>query len=423
MTCEVEWWSDVEERVIGAVVLDRTDNDWGWIILGRDEKSLFRGIDLEVSLETQVEARHRLGARLKNYAVSGEVEFPQHDTDKEKNKILEPKVPEHKLHRNFKILMGGEQHSPARAIIREIAYAFVDVDGNYTKDFQTTGFDARLWELFLFVFLYEQSFHILREFNRPDFCAIKFGYPIAIEAVTVNPTVGEAQSVPKNRAEIDSRVRDYMPLRFASALIAKLRKKYWELPHVKDVPFVIAIHDFHAGNSMTWSAPALDDYLYGVRASWTKDEQGKLHIIEHPINEHVWNGKRRQSGFFKLPDAEHVSAILFSNSATLSKFNRMAKLAGFGSKNVRMIRMGFRQNFDPNATEGTPFEEEVVPPMYTEDWSEGVRIFHNPWALKPIPDDLFEGCSQHFFENGRRRAKIPNDFVHSSETLVFAPKQ
>jgi hypothetical protein len=32
-----------------------------------------------------------------------------------------------------------------------------------------------------------------------------------------------------------------------------------------------------------------------------------------------------------LPDAENVSAVLFSNSGTIAKFNRVGALPGFGS--------------------------------------------------------------------------------------------
>lgn len=421
MSREVEWWSDLDERILGAVLLDTTDQDWFWIALGRDEKALFRAIDLECSLKTQRKASARLRERLQKYSQSGEIEFPQHDTDAKKNDILVPMVSDDSLHQNFKILKTGESHSPARAIIREIAYAFVDVDGNYAKDFQTTGFNARLWELFLSVFLYEQKFHVVREFSRPDFCAIKFGFPVAIEAVTVNPTVGEESPSPETPEQAHELRQNYMPIKFGSALYSKLRKRYWELDHVKNVSLVIAIHDFHGSDSMTWSAPAIEDYLYGVRASWTKDVEGTLHITETPIIEHEWKGKRIPSGFFNLPDSEHISAILFSNSATLSKFSRMAKLAEFGNPDVLMFRVGTQHNFDPNATEPTPFKVEVTPATYSENWSEGVRIFHNPRALIPIPDDLFENCSQHFFRDGRRICNLPQNHIYASKTFIFGP--
>ena len=422
MSREVEWWSDEEERVVGIVLLDLTDSDWAWIILGRDEKSLFRAIDLDVSIPFQTEASYKLQAKLSEYVQSGSFEFPQHDTDGKKSEILKLRVPEHKLHRNFKILMEGDHHSPARAIIKEISYAFVDVDGNYARDFQTTGFNARLWELFLFVFLYEQKFRIEREYERPDFVADKFGFRIAIEATTVNPTEGEEAPIVNTHAKASELRKDYMPIKFGGPLYTKLRKRYWEEPHLEGIPFIIAIHDFHINDSMTWSGPALEDYLYGVRASWTKDETGHLHVTETPIMEHIWKEKKIPSGFFNQPDAEHVSAVLFSNAATLAKFNRMAKLAGFGRSDIIMYRMGFKQDFDPNATDPIPFRVEISPGEYTERWSEGVRIFHNPNALLPLPDFLFEGCSHHYFENGRRFAVLPDDFIHSSVTHIFVPR-
>ncbi|MEI7821913.1 MAG: hypothetical protein WCK55_13425 [Verrucomicrobiota bacterium] len=295
----------------------------------------------------------------------------------------------------------------------------MDVDGNFLKDFQTTGFNARLWELYLNAFLYEQRFAISREFDRPDFLVSKGGYPIAIEAVTVNATDGEIPPSPEKPEEIEFLKRDYMPIKFGSALYSKLRKRYWELAHVKDMPLVFAVHDFHGNDSMTWTSGALDDYLYGVRATWHKDANGKLHVTDNPINEHVWGNKKIPSGFFNQPDAEHVSAVLFSNSATLSKFNRMGKLAGFGSSKVEMIRMGFRHDPDPNATTPIKFVAEVKPDSYSEDWTEGVRIFHNPKARIPIPPEFFPGCSHHFVQDGHRSAIIPDGFIHSSITNVM----
>ena len=66
-----------------------------------------------------------------------------------KLEILAPCVADDKLHPNFKILAESDSYSPARGIIKELSFAFTDLDGNYRKDFQTTGFDGRLWELYL----------------------------------------------------------------------------------------------------------------------------------------------------------------------------------------------------------------------------------------------------------------------------------
>lgn len=323
------------------------------------------------------------------------------------------------MHRNFKIVAEGDHHAAARRMIEEVALAFVDVDGNYVKDFQTTGFNARLWELGLFAFLYEQQFAIPREYDRPDFYITKWGYPIGIEATTVNPTEGDPPPYPSSEEELKQLRNDFMPVKFGSALHSKLQKKYWELEHMKDVPLILAVHDFCADNSMVWSAPALGDYLYGVRHSWKKSADGKLEITETAITEHVWKTKRIPSGFFNLPGSEHVSAVLFSNSTTVSKFNRLGVLAGFGPSNIRIFRTGVRHDFDPNATEGIPFHEEVVPGEYDEDWSHGMQLFHNPKARISIPQEFFQGCAHHFFDGKRRASFLPDGFIHESITQVM----
>ena len=67
-TREKEWWVDIDERVLGVVVLDLTDKDWSWVVLGRDEVGKFRFVDLKVSLHTQQEARRQLLQKLVPHA-------------------------------------------------------------------------------------------------------------------------------------------------------------------------------------------------------------------------------------------------------------------------------------------------------------------------------------------------------------------
>jgi hypothetical protein len=414
-----EWWADAQEKVLGIVLLDLTDHDWSIVILGRDEVGMFRAIAVDVCFTTQGEASTHLQRRMLEFVATGATDFPQNDVTRKKLEILQPEVPVEKTHRNFKILLNDVGHSAAREILKELAYAFIDVDGNYVRDFQTTGFNSRLWELYLFAFLYEQRFSIFKAFKPPDYCAAKNGFPIALEAVTVNATDGENSPRPDTESELVKLRQDYMPIKFGSALFSKLNKRYWELPQVTGRPFLLAIHDYHGNDSMTWSSPALGDYLFGLRASWVKDADGILHVTETPIYEHVWGDKRVPSGFFNLAEAKFVSAVLFSNSATLAKFNRMGKLAGFGDDSVTMIRVGDRHDFTPHSTKPIRFYAEVDPDKYAENWSEGMQVFHNPNALFPLGLQIFEGCAQHFIEQGKRTSYLPESFVHSSNTLLF----
>ena len=59
------------------------------------------------------------------------------------------------LHPQFVHLRELEAYGPARGVLREVEASFEDPDGNFVEQFQTTGFDARTFELFLFsMFLY-----------------------------------------------------------------------------------------------------------------------------------------------------------------------------------------------------------------------------------------------------------------------------
>jgi hypothetical protein len=259
-----------------------------------------------------------------------------------------------------------------------------------------------------------------RDYKAPDYLCNKFGNTVYIEAVTVNPTQnGEVKSRSPEPEELRRRLENFMPIKFGSALFSKLRKKYWKKEHVKGNPLIFAIHDFHEERSMLWSSSALPIYLYGLRHICNRDSSGKLSITYEKVKKHKWGGKEIPSGFFFLPDGEHVSAVLFSNSATLSKFNRMGKLARFGDPRVEMIRVGTCYNKDPNSEAPLEFKARVREEEYDESWGQGISMFHNPNALIPVEPGLFSEVAHHFFGEGRIVSYIPEFFPISSRTYIF----
>ena len=82
---------------------------------------------------------------------------------------------------------------------------------------------------------------------------------------------------------------------------------------------------------MVHSRSALELYLYGIEHDGHHDGDGKLVITPRQVLEHRWGDKVIPSGFFNQPGAENVSAVFVNNSGTISKFNRMGLLGGFGS--------------------------------------------------------------------------------------------
>jgi hypothetical protein len=169
---------------------------------------------------------------------------------------------------------------------------------------------------------------------------------------------------------------------------------------------------------MTRSRSALEAYVTGYSHTAERDTSGKLKIVPHKIDAHQWGKKVVQSGFFTLPNAEHVSAVLFSNSGTISKFNRMGLLAGFGSPRLRLWRVGLVVNHDPNSTTPIPFRHSVNDPAYRESWSEGMDVWHNPIALHPLDPDALPLAAQHrLLADGQVTSNVPQWHPLVSRTI------
>ena len=391
MSNEIKWYEAGNRKLIATLALDIIDNDYSFVILARNSRKLFRAWVVSCNHLTIADAENKLASEFELLVNDGKDYYEQGDEIKPPHDILAPTVEEKKQHEYFKILATENRMEAARNLILEAVYSYVDVDGNYIKEFQTHGFDARIWELFLYIFLYDNGFEFNQDYNAPDYLVSFFGKKFCIEAVTVNPSKNPDRpdpNPPQNEAEMLFLCNDYLPIKFGSSLFSKLQKKYWEKPQVQGKPFIIAIHDYHMPGSMIWSRNSLVEYLYGKRTR-VIDIDGEKTIKEETIEFHHWKGKTIPSNFFNTENAENISAVLFTNTATITKFNRMGKLAGLGGDNIKMVRTGARLHPDPNSLEPELFSIDVDDPSYEESWSESVIMYHNPNALYPVDINCF----------------------------------
>ena len=79
-------------------------------------------------------------------------------------------------------------------VMRELLAEFSDPDGNFVQQFQTYGFDQRIFELYLDALFREAGAKIDRSHDRPDFTLSKDGKEVVayVEATTANPDTGRA---------------------------------------------------------------------------------------------------------------------------------------------------------------------------------------------------------------------------------------
>ncbi|MGO8086873.1 hypothetical protein AB9E29_07060 [Rhizobium leguminosarum] len=327
--------------------------------------------------------------------------------------FFSPAHPPDRLHPSFQTLMAADQFSPARGIIGPMMRWHEDLDGNFVEQFQSTAFDQRIWELYLFATLTELGYVLDREHHVPDFIAGGLLGQMTIEAVTVGPTRDGAVVVPPPPTDTVEQARaylsDYMPIKYGSSLFTKLRKEYWKRPQIDGLPLVFAIADFSSPGPMKHTGSALERYLYGYSWETIIDEDGKAVSKTNKISEHRWGEKVIPSGFFDLPDAENISAVIFSNAGTIAKFNRIGLLSGFGAKDILMIREGACINNGPG-TAPNLFRSLVNAVDYRETWVEGLDVFHNPRAKLPLPKRMFPGAAHHWCDAEGGRAISAPDF-------------
>lgn len=418
---EIGWFETDSPRLVGVVILD-TDGEFSGVVFAADLAERYRWVDQTRFFATRAEAESQLG---QHFAAAAR-EFDRIRVQGDESAVMDfftPKGEESRLHPTFSMLATQTSYVAARRIIDLMMRWYRDQDGNFIEQFQTAGFDARIWELYLFATLVEAGYAIEQPNPAPDFKAIGLDGSFCVEATTINPSQDGSPaprpSLDSPPNEVDAYLQHYLPIRYAGPLTAKLRKRYWEHVDAAGLPLLFAIQDFHDDLSMTYSGTALSVYLYGTVVD-TAPGTNNSGVTVRSIAQHRWGTKMVDSGFFFQPDAENVSAVLFNPAGTLAKFNRIGVATGFGASAVTLVHEGFRYDGDP--PERVRFFIEVAE-GYPERWIDGMNVFHNPRAVHPLEPELLPGAAHHRFVGGKFESLIPADHLESSRTLTVVKRR
>ena len=329
-------------------------------------------------------------------------------------------VSEDKHSEMYKIVRDEKHHLPVKMMILDAFSTFEDIDGNFVEQFQTTGFDARLFELYVWMCLKESGFNIDRSHKYPDFIINKGNKKAAIEVTIATGGlttdeklyIGDYENDPISKRDINSEefqhyIKNDVPLMFSSSILSKLQKKYWENEHCKGIPFVIGVGGFFDDVASMYTCGSLLSILFGIEHAYDRHglPYGKF------IDSHDKSGVKIPSGLFYMPteeweDMKYVSAIAFSNGGTISKFNRMGWYKGYYDSYDMVLRTGMRVN--RKGPEPINFAYFLSKADKKEKWNDEVIIIHNPCALRPLPKKLFKDYSSVFFDkNGILQLSVP----------------
>ena len=174
---------------------------------------------------------------------------------------------------------------------------------------------------------------------------------------------------------------------------------------------------------MVWSREALPTYLYGIYPDADSTPEGEK-IRGVKVNYLNCEGEI-PAGLFRDPTFSHVSAIIFSNAATLSKFNRMGFLAGWRPPGLKLQREGHFFDRTPGARNSIPFSHDILSEEYArirpwgEAWCQELEVYHNPLATNPLSFGLLPGATHWFDRNGEVKCSTIWEWsVLSSITLI-----
>lgn len=415
---ELEYYQSDDEKLIGFVSVDNVDGTYHAMLFDRNSLGRYQIVDMDLDHETIDQAKNSLAEMMLIYVPDAK----ELQKDGKAVDFFSVVTEKSQIHPNFIKLKDEGFFRAAKKVIEEVGYHHEDIDGNFNDQLQSiNGFDARIWELYLWCYFREEDFEFDTTHDAPDFMLEKFGEKVAVEAVHIKRT----QSLDEEMIQMDfqtvlEKLRNEMPVMFGSPLYSKLtheyqHQRYWELPHVNGKPLVFAIADFYADMSMTWSFPAITSILYGIEQVAEKDEDGNVTLVAASGNKFAKKSGVEISPLFLDDQYKHVSAVLFSPCGTISKFNRMGVQAGYGDSNYTLFQVKMCYNHLENAIFPNVFFN-VIDENSHETWADGIQIFHNPFAEIPLNPLLFPHAGHHFYKDGVLYSQMPPNSIISSTT-------
>lgn len=317
----------------------------------------------------------------------------------------------------FKLLTMTASRSPASWALAHLYLCLPKPDAHFTQQFQGENLHTRMWELLLFASFKEQGCYVSQDYPSPDFhIKRRNGLSAWVEAVTANPPNEDRyEHVNAPVAPIPSdpqeRCMGAAAVRFAKTLRSKIDRGYHAREHVRNEPFAIAIADFHAPGSMRWTREALFTYLYGVYAT-EQVVDGVAMAVGKKV-ERLLGEQEIPAGLFSDRRNEGISAIIFSNACSIAKFSRVMATMTRQEQGVARTRAGVFFDRTPGMLKPIPFSLKVnsdeyrqLWPQEYEPWSAELEVFHNPFAVRPMPTRLLPEAV-HWVEKDGKMVELP----------------
>jgi hypothetical protein len=328
-----------------------------------------------------------------------------------------PIIPVDRQHPNFRTMAHPSFGDAEKQVLQQWAQGFVDRDGKLVKEFQTT-FNSTFWELYLNAAFRDLGFLADFSHTRPDF-VLSGPAEIVAEATIAGQPAGylpewEREYSMKAMKEMDAAtIVELASIRLSNAIDGKQRKylsDYSKLPHVSGKPFVICVAPFEQPFFFFQNDHAIRRVLYGYDEPLYVDlkSTGERVIVGDSLVDKVRKetGTDINLGVFTRPGLEHVSAVIFSVTATVGKLRALAK-----GGHPLVFFTAYRYAADAR-------HHRVIVgqrPMYHETLLDGLHVLLNPYAYHALDPRIFDrkDISIHTFDptNGEYLVRAEDGFL------------
>ncbi|AUH00133.1 hypothetical protein CWC46_10165 [Prodigiosinella confusarubida] len=335
-----------------------------------------------------------------------------------------PLVNEDKFHENFKrVLLKNDKL--AQNLFNKWAAEFVDRDNKIIKEFQTS-FNSTFWEVYLHAALKHYGLSVDFTFSSPDFCIPDA--QIVIEATTANAAKDKTPEWDKKyTTEEMAKLNRFGELnreamvRISNAIKQKEKKyssSYSKLDHVKGKSFVLAVAPFEQPYFNLQYDRAIRAVLYSDYINEDAYLDNPELYPDGPPNQYLDyitkdNGTEIPLGFFCDEQYENISAVMFNCNAT------WGKVVAIANKNNPLGQISSVWAVPPT---GKPKGTICKPSEYNENILDGLMIFHNPYAKKPLSPSIFksERVVQFFPDYKTKTLQVENynDCLHSRTVII-----
>jgi len=315
------------------------------------------------------------------------------------DQLFTPVISEEKLHDNFRRLL-DDRYIHSKEVIAQWANGFVDRDGKFALEFQTT-FNGCFWELYLFACLRELQYSVDFSYTSPDFVVSTPKGDFCIEATIASNADGTipewGTQIPEHLERDPELAIDLSTIRLANSISSKYKKykdSYAILPHATGKPFVLAVAPFEQPFFYTQNQHAIRRVLYSYDKPIYEDfpERNTRVVYGHEYIEYILkpNGAPIHLGYFVKPEMTEISAVIFSNTATMGKADALSSDPGL------LLFSALWYNKDGLY----PRHEVLHKAEYKETLLDGLHVYHNPLAENPLAPDVldFPGVIQYTYD-------------------------